>query len=227
MLERFKVAEGDEVRVSEESLRVTTTAVFEKMGVSAEDAAEGANTLVMSDLRGVETHGVSNMLRSYVQQYNDGALNPRPNWRILRESPGTATIDADNGLVVILGPAAMRMAIDKARDVGVGVVVMHNSGHSGAIGHHALLAAEADMVGMVMTGGWQTPSLPPSGPRPASAPTPWPSPPRPRRRLPSCSTPPHRPSPATSCASQPGWARTCFQAGSPSWTALPSWRRRP
>ena len=152
MLERFKVAEGDEVRVSEESLRMTTTAVFEKMGVSAEDAAEGANTLVMSDLRGVETHGVSNMLRSYVQQYNDGALNPRPNWRILRESPGTATIDADNGLVVILGPAAMRMAIDKAREVGVGVVVMHNSGHSGAIGHHALLAAEADMVGMVMTG---------------------------------------------------------------------------
>ena len=152
MLDRFKVPAGDEIRVAEEALRETTTAVFEKMGVSAEHAAEGANTLVSTDLRGVETHGVSNMLRAYVQQYNDGKLNPRPNWRILRESPGTATIDADNGLAIILGPAAMRLAIDKAKVVGVGVVVMQNAGHSGALGHHATLAAEADMIGMVMTG---------------------------------------------------------------------------
>ena len=152
MLERFKVPEGNEVRVTEESLRITTTAVFEKMGVSPEEAAEGANTLVMTDLRGVETHGVSNMLRSYVQQFNEGAINPRPHWRVLRESPGTATIDADKGLAVIVGPAAMRLAMEKAKQVGVGVVVLNNAGHSGALGHHALLATEADMVGMVMTG---------------------------------------------------------------------------
>ena len=153
MLERFKPPMEDQVRVTESSLRDTVSAIFEKMGVTAEDAAEGANTLVMSDLRGVETHGVSNMLRSYVQQYNEGSLNPRPDWRILRESPATATIDADKGLAVILGPKAMRMAIEKARVVGMGVVSMHNAGHSGGIGHHAMLAAQEDMVGMCMTAG--------------------------------------------------------------------------
>ena len=151
MLERFKVVHEDEVRVSQESLRQTVTAIFEKMGVSPEDSAEGADVLVSTDLRGVETHGVSNMLRAYVQQYNEGSLNPRPNWRIERESPATATIDADQGLAVILGPKAMRIAIEKARNVGVGVVTMHHSGHSGGIGHHAMLAAQEDMVGVCMT----------------------------------------------------------------------------
>ena len=124
----------------------TVAGVFEKMGVSEEDAAIGANTLTMTDLRGVETHGVSNILRAYVQQYNEGSLNSQPNWRIISEAPATAVMDADKGLAVILGPKAMQMAIDKARDVGIGVVTMFNAGHSGGIGHHAMLAAEQDMI---------------------------------------------------------------------------------
>lgn len=153
MLERFKVPPEDQVRVPHDSLRETVTAVFEKMGVEPEDAALGADVLVSTDLRGVETHGVSNMLRSYVQQYNQGSLNPRPNWRVVREASGVATIDADKGLAVILGPKAMQMAIDKAKNVGVGIVTMFNAGHSGGIGHHATLAAKQDMVGMVTTAG--------------------------------------------------------------------------
>ena len=74
----------------------------------------------------MDTHGVSNMLRSYVQSYQKGDYNPRPNWRIVRESPSTATIDADGGLGIILGPKAMRIAMDKARNVGVGIVTMYN-----------------------------------------------------------------------------------------------------
>ena len=153
MLERFKVPAGDETRVPEDSLRETVARIFEKVGVTPEDAAIGADVLTTTDLRGVETHGVSNMLRTYVQQYNEGTLKPRPDWSIIRESPGTAVIDADQGLAVILGPKAMRIAIDKAKVVGVGVVTMFNAGHSGAIGHHAMLAAKEDMVGVCMTAG--------------------------------------------------------------------------
>ena len=153
MLERFKVPKQDQVRISEGSLRQTVAEIFEKMGVSSEDAAEGADVLTMTDLRGVETHGVSNMMRSYVQQYNDGRINPTPNLRTVREFPGTATIDADRGLGIIVGRRGMNLAIEKARNVGVGVVTMSNSGHAGAVGHFAMLAAEADMVGMCITAG--------------------------------------------------------------------------
>src|ERR1700741_3890691 len=98
MLERFQVPEQDQVLVSEGALRRTVTEIFAKLGVSADDAAEGADVLTMTDLRGVETHGVSNMLRMYVRDYKAGKLDPRPGWRIAREAPGTAVIDAERRL---------------------------------------------------------------------------------------------------------------------------------
>jgi L-2-hydroxycarboxylate dehydrogenase (NAD+) len=151
MLDRFKVPAADQVHVSEAALRQTVAAIFEKMNLTPEDAAIGADVLVTTDLRGVDTHGVSNMLRSYVQSYQKGDYNPRPNWRIVRESPSTATIDGDGGLGIILGPKAMRIAIDKAKTAGVGIVTMYNGRHLGAVGYHAMLAAQEDMVGMCMT----------------------------------------------------------------------------
>ena len=153
MLERFKPPADEQIRVPEQALRTTVAAIFEKMGETPEDAAVGADVLVTADLRGVETHGVSNMLRAYVERYADGEMKPRADWRVVRESPSTATVDADTGLVTILGPRMMEMAIGKASAVGVGVVTVRNSGHSGAIGHHAMLAAERDMIGVTMTSG--------------------------------------------------------------------------
>src|SRR5256712_576956 len=152
ILERFKVPVKDQVFVSEAALRRTVTQIFEKLGLTPEDAAEGADVLTMTDLRGVETHGVSNMLRAYVRDYKAGKLDPRPGWRIVRESPGTAVIDAERRLGIIVGPKAMRLAIDKARTVGVGVVTVYNSGHFGAIGHFAMQAAQQNMVGVCFTG---------------------------------------------------------------------------
>ena len=151
MLERFKVPKEDEVRIPEQSLRESVTAIFERMGVPHGEAAEGADVLVMTDLRGVETHGVSNMMRTYVREYRGGGLNPTARMRVERESPGTATIDGDRGLGIMFGRDAMNMAVEKARNTGIGVVTMRNSGHLGAAGHFAMLAAEEDMVGVCMT----------------------------------------------------------------------------
>ena len=146
ILERFKVPQKDQVLVSEAALRRTVAQIFEKLGVSPDDAADAADVLTMTDLRGVETHGVSNMLRAYVRDYKAGKLDPRPGWRIVRESPGTAVIDAERRLGIIVGPKAMRLAIDKARNVGIGVVTVYNSGH------FAMQAAQQNMVGVCFTG---------------------------------------------------------------------------
>ncbi|GIS83071.1 MAG: hypothetical protein CM1200mP15_17030 [Dehalococcoidia bacterium] len=48
------------------------------MGVPEQDALIGADALVLADLRGVDSHGVSNMLKSYVNGYTSGQINPKP-----------------------------------------------------------------------------------------------------------------------------------------------------
>ncbi len=153
MLERFHVPTADEVRVSEAALRTTVESIFMALGIAAEDARQGADVLLYADLHGVETHGVSNMLRVYVRQYQDGRLDPTGELTILNERPSTAAIDGGNTLGIIQGPKAMRIAIEKARNTGAGIVTVRNVGHTGAVGYHAMLAAHEDMIGVSLTAG--------------------------------------------------------------------------
>jgi L-2-hydroxycarboxylate dehydrogenase (NAD+) len=156
VLEIFKVPADLAVKVQEGALRDTVVQVFRKMDVPEEDCQRGADVLVKADMRGVETHGVSNMLRSYVYGFTDGSINPRPNWRIIRETPATANIDSDRGLGIIITPKAMEIAIEKAKQVGVGMVTIRNGRHLGMASYHAMMALEHDMIGVCMT------SCPPS-----------------------------------------------------------------
>lgn len=151
MLEQFKIREGEAIRVPAETLKSTVQGIFAKMGVPLEDATLAADVLVAADLRGVDSHGVSNQLRSYVAAYREGRINPTPQWRVERESAATATIDCDKGLGLIIAPKAMDLAIAKARAVGVGMVSMRQGRHLGMAGYHAMLALKHDMIGLCMT----------------------------------------------------------------------------
>ena len=152
MLESFILKEEDAVRVRHEDLRTTTSSIFEKMGVPSADAAVAADVLVLADLRGVDSHGVSNMLRSYVTGYTNGTINPTPDWKILRERPSTANIDSDLSLGIIMAPKAMDIAIAKAKQTGVGIVTMGRAGHVGMAAYHAMLALPHDMIGICLSG---------------------------------------------------------------------------
>ena len=156
VLPQFRVPLDEAVIVQETDLRGTVVPIFEKMGVTPEDARLAADVLVLADLRGVDTHGVSNMLRSYVSGYQSGQINPRPDWKIVRETPATANVDSDRGLGVIIAPKAMEIAIQKARQVGLGMVTIGNGRHLGMASYHAMMALEHDMIGTCMT------SCPPS-----------------------------------------------------------------
>ncbi len=151
MLEMFRVNRDEAVFVQADDLRVTVASVFEKMGVGPADARLAADVLVVADLRGVDTHGVSNMLRDYVEGYQSGEINPRPDWKVIRETPSTANVDSDRGLGTIITPKAMEIAIRKAKEVGVGMVAIGNARHLGMASYHAMMALEHDMIGVCMT----------------------------------------------------------------------------
>ena len=151
MLERFHVPDEISVKVEHRMLGSLVTTLFERVGVPREDAELASDVLLTADLRGVDSHGVSNMLRSYIRGYRENTINPNPKWVIERESKATATVDCDGGLGVIIGPKAMDIAISKAKDVGVGMVTMRNGGHMGMISYYAMQALEHNMIGVSMT----------------------------------------------------------------------------
>ena len=151
MLPQFRVSLDQAVLVPGDDLKATVAAIFAKLNVPPPDAQVAADALVLADLRGVDSHGVSNMLRSYVNGYNSGQINPRPEMKIVRETPATANIDSDRGLGVITTPKAMEIAISKARQVGVGMVTLGNARHLGMASYHAMLALKHDMIGVCMT----------------------------------------------------------------------------
>jgi LDH2 family malate/lactate/ureidoglycolate dehydrogenase len=123
------------------------------MGLSKADATMSADGLVYADIRGIETHGVSNMLRNYVTAYGKGSINPRPNVKIIREAASVASVDCDRGLGLHVGPWCMELAIEKAKKTGMGAVAASNGRHYGAAAFHAQLALKHDMIGLSMTVG--------------------------------------------------------------------------
>ena len=115
------------------------------------EAGHCADCLIYADLRGIESHGISNMMRWYVKGLKEGWLNAAPNCTVIREAPSSATLDGDKGVGLAVGPRAMQLAIDKARETGMGAVSVKNSWHVGAVGYHASLALEHDMIGIATT----------------------------------------------------------------------------
>jgi L-2-hydroxycarboxylate dehydrogenase (NAD+) len=124
--------------------------VFRKIGCSDADAELAANVLLSADMRGIDSHGIAR-LSGYVRLWDVKRINAQPKINIIHETPSTATVDGDSGLGLVVAPAAMKIAIDKARNVGTGWVSVQNSNHFGIAGYHAMMALEEDMIGICMT----------------------------------------------------------------------------
>ena len=133
-----------------EHLRDFSARVFGHFGVPADDAARAADVLADADLRGIDSHGVAR-LHTYFDMFTLGRINPRPNVRVVRELPGTATVDGDNGLGLVVGPRANAVAMDKAVAVGSGWVAVRNTNHFGIAGYYPLQALKRDLIGWAMT----------------------------------------------------------------------------
>ena len=127
-----------------------TYTVFKSIGCSDTDAATAASGLIAADLRGIDSHGVAR-LSGYIRLWEANRVNPKPGIRIVHETPSTAVVDGDAGLGLVVAPFAMKVAIEKAKNVGTGWVSVSNSNHFGIAGHHAMMALEHDMIGMAMT----------------------------------------------------------------------------
>jgi L-2-hydroxycarboxylate dehydrogenase (NAD+) len=125
--------------------------ILVKVGVSRADADTVATILVNADLRGVESHGMARLDSFYVSRIRDGDLKPAPNVTVVRETPTTIVLDADNGLGHPASVRAMQSVIAKAKQSGVAFGAVRNSNHFGIAGYYAMLALEHDLIGIAST----------------------------------------------------------------------------
>ena len=133
-----------------QQLSAFTKQVFAKMGCSVNDAVLATKVLLSADMRGIDSHGIARLI-GYVRLWEAGRINSNPDIKITHETPSTAVVDGGAGLGLVVAPAAMQIAIDKAKNVGTGWVSVRNSNHFGIAGYHAMMALENDMIGIAMT----------------------------------------------------------------------------
>jgi LDH2 family malate/lactate/ureidoglycolate dehydrogenase len=120
------------------------------MGTSLEDARIIADVIITSDLWGVRSHGIAH-LKMYHERIKKGLQLPTTRITLVKDTPTTAVLDGGNGMGMVVGHHAMKMAIEKARRYGLGAVAVRNSSHYGVAGYYPLMAVSEGMVGFSVT----------------------------------------------------------------------------
>ena len=136
------------------------TDAFVGAGVPREDAEICTDILLESDRRGIESHGCNRFKPIYIDRINWGIQNPVTNFEIIKETPTTAVVDGHDGMGQVIGHKAMSLAIKKAKEYGMGMVVVRNSCHYGIAGYYTTMATKAGCIGM--TGTNARPSVAPT-----------------------------------------------------------------
>ena len=136
------------------------TDAFVGAGVPREDAEICTDVLLASDRRGIESHGCNRFKPIYIDRINCGIQKPVTEFEIIRETPTTAVVDGHDGMGQVIGYKSMKMAIEKAKKYGMGMVAVRNSCHYGIAGYYSIMAAEEGMIGI--TGTNARPSIAPT-----------------------------------------------------------------
>lgn len=135
--------------------------VFKGVGVPDEDAQTCAEVIINADRRGIDSHGVGRLKPIYYDRIVMGGIQqPVTQFEVLRDHKATAVVDGHHGMGMVIAKRCMKMAIEKARIHGLGMVVARNSTHYGYAAHYALMAVDAGMIGI--TGTNARPSIAPT-----------------------------------------------------------------
>lgn len=149
-LDFLKIPEGNAVRVPGETLNKQVAAIFEAVGTPARYAQITADALTSASMRGMDTHGVTNVVR-YTESILDGTFKSPQEIEVISESDTTALLSCGWGLGHPAAHIGMEMAMDKATEHGVGMSTIRDGHHIGMVAYYAMLALDRNMIGMAMT----------------------------------------------------------------------------
>ena len=135
------------VRVHWEALRTFCEEVLSAAGVPENDARIVAASLVDADLAGTRSHGVTR-LNDYLLRMEQGLMTPTTKIDVVRETPSTTLLDANDGWGQVASERAVELVVEKAREAGSAWVGVRNSNHNGTAGYWTVKIAREGMVGI-------------------------------------------------------------------------------
>ncbi len=144
-------------------MKYLTAAQLQEIGARILDAAGSPSAesetvceiLVRANLFGHDSHGVMR-IPQYVGEIRSGAIRPGAPVEIERETVASAVLQAHQGWGMVIARQAMQLAIEKARQVAIGTVVVRGSQHVGRVGEYPTMAAEEGMIGMAVVNSYGT-----------------------------------------------------------------------
>jgi len=122
--------------------------VFKAYGVPEEDAKICADVLLESDRRGIESHGCNRFKPIYLDRIDNGTLLPVTKIDIVKETPTTVVMNANNGMGMVASYRMMEKLIAKAKEYGMAGGAIYNSTHYGIAGYWTTMAEKAGMIGI-------------------------------------------------------------------------------
>lgn len=142
---------SDYISVPPLALQTFVTQLGQTVGLPADKAALLAELLTANDLRGVFSHGTTQMA-TYARLLRDRILNNQPDVQVVKETPVSVLVDGDGGLGYFPSYQATQILIEKAKRQGMAVVLTRNHGHFGAAGLYSRMTLPHDLLCFVTSG---------------------------------------------------------------------------
>jgi LDH2 family malate/lactate/ureidoglycolate dehydrogenase len=134
--------------VQADVLRTFTRQLAAAGGASPTASDLIADSLVASNLRGVDSHGVS-LLPYYLAQWKSGDVDVRGTGCVVSETGACMTYDAQNSIGQLAAATCCDHAVRLAEEFGVGVVTARESNHFGAAAYWAKRICDDRRIGIV------------------------------------------------------------------------------
>ena len=122
-----------------------TATIFKAVGCNDNEADVIAKRLVNANLSGHDSHGIIRIAK-YVDWIEQGGAVINQEIDILTDNGSVVVVDGKWGMGQSIGEQTMNLAIERAREHGVAVVALRNSGHLGRIGDWPEMAVRAGML---------------------------------------------------------------------------------
>ncbi|MDP6357268.1 MAG: Ldh family oxidoreductase [Planctomycetota bacterium] len=136
--------------IEPEALQTFVTDIFLGKGVPEEVAATVADSLVLGNLKGHDSHGFIRVIE-YVNWIDRGWIRPEGELEIIKDTGTILIVDGHFQFGQVIGRQAAALAVERAKASGLCVLTIRRSSHLGRIGEFVELAAEAGIVSLALT----------------------------------------------------------------------------